>query len=162
MLNANVELTEVVRPIVALGGVVPSSSTPQYVSLKNFERACILILVNNATTVTGSAITLLQATDVSGTGEKAIPFTRARRNVDAAAGDLLASFDVTNSTFTTDATNSKRLVYAIEVNSDDLDIANGFDCFRVGTGNATAATVTVLYLLYPAKYGNATPTALAD
>ena len=156
-LNLNALLSEQVKFVTGLDSAVPSSSTPDYVSLKNFERFTAIILVKNATTVTGSAITLKQATAVAGTGEKALSFTTAYRNIDTAAGDVLSSFTVSSDTFTTDSTNSKNLMYVIEVDPASLDVANGFDCIRVGTGNATAATVTVLYALWGAKF----PTTVA-
>lgn len=149
-LNAN--LSEQVKVVEGLLSVVPSTSTPDYVSLKNYERIMILIQVKNATTVTGSAITLLQAQAVAGTGEKALAFTKALRNIDTAAADVLAEFAVSSNTFTTDSTNSKNLMYVIEVKAEDLDVNNGFDCIRAGTGNATAATVSVTYFLFGAKF----------
>lgn len=150
-MNLNANLTEQIKIVEGLLGVVPSTSTPDYVSFKNFERALVLISVKNATTVTGSAITLKQATAVAGTGEKPLAFTKALRNLDTAAADALAEFAVSNNTFTTDNTNSKNLMYAIEVKAEDLDVNGGFDCIRAGTGDATAATVTVTYLLFGAK-----------
>lgn len=151
-LNLNALLSEQVKFVTGLDPAVPSTSTPDYVSLKNFERMTIIILVKNATTVTGSAITVKQATAVAGTGEKAVAFSTAYRNIDTAAADVLASFAVTSNTFTTDSTNSKNLMYVIEIKAEDLDVANGFDCVRAGTGDATAATVTVLYALWGAKF----------
>jgi len=51
----------------------------------------------------------------------------------------------------------------IEVDASELDMANGFDCIRVGTGNATAATVTVLYILSNPRYAGASmPSAIVD
>lgn len=159
----NCQLHEVVHPVLGLAAVVPSSSTPDYVSMKHFSRCQIQIWVKNATTVTGSAITVLQATAVAGTGEKAVAFTEAYRNIDLAASDVLASFAVTSNTFTTDSTNSKNLLYLIDVTTDMLDVAGGFDCIRAGTGNATAATVHVVYMLYGARMGAlVVPTAITD
>jgi hypothetical protein len=43
-------------------------------------------------------------------------------------------------------------MYVIEVKAEDLDVNGGFDCVRVGTADATAATVTVLYALGGAKF----------
>lgn len=160
-LNLNAMLSEQVKPVLGLIGTVPSSSTPDYVSLKNYERCLVLILVKNATTVTGSAITLKQATSVAAGGEKPLAFTTAKRNIDLAADDSLSDFAVASNTFTTDATDSKNLMYLIDVKAEDLDVANGFDCIRAGTANATAATVTVLYLLYGAKVPTSV-TALTD
>ncbi len=141
----------------------PSTSTPKYVSLKNYLRATIIISVLNATTVTGSAITLKQATDIANANsdEKAVAFTTAYRDVDVAAGEGLSVFTVSNNTFTTAAVNSKQMQYIIEVTPDMLDIDNGFDCLRVGTGDATAATVVVEVILWPAKYGRGAASALA-
>lgn len=155
-INLNAMLSEQVKFVEGLLGVVPSTSTPDYVSLKNYERLAVIILVKNATTVTGSAITLKQATAVAGTSEKALAFTKVYANTDTAAGDVLTATDVTSNTFTTNSTNSKNLMYVIEVKAEDLDVNNGFDCVRAGTGDATAATVTVLYALFGNKFATTT------
>lgn len=160
-MNLNATLAEQAKPVLGLAPVVPSTSTPDYVSLKNYERCEIMVLVKNATTVTGSAITVKQATAVAGTSEKALTITKGLRNIDLAADDALASFDITSSTFTTDSTNSKNLLYVIDVKAEDLDTNNGFDCIRAGTGDATAATVTVMYRLYGPKYSTV-PSAIID
>jgi environmental stress-induced protein Ves len=60
-----------------------------FVSLKGYDRLTIILSVLNGTTVTGGAITLLQATDVSGTGAKALAFDKVYANVDTAAGEAL-------------------------------------------------------------------------
>lgn len=133
---------------------VPSTTTPDYVSLKNYPRLTVVIKGKNTTTVTGSAITLKQAQAVANTGEKALAFSTAYRNIDTGADDRLAAFTVSSNTFTTDATNNKTFLYVIEVQDTDLDLANGFDCVRLGTGDATNATLAVTYLLWPAKYGD--------
>lgn len=122
-----------------------------YVSMKNFSRLTIVILVLNATTVTGGAITLKQATAVAGTGEKELAFTKAYRNIDCAAGDTLAEFTVTSNTFTTDTTNSKQLMYVIEVEAADLDINNNFDCVRLDSASMANAVGSVLYILSGAR-----------
>lgn len=151
-MNLNALLSEQVKFVEGLLGVVPSTTTPDYVSLKNFERCAVIVLVKNATTVTGSAITLKQATSVAAGGEKPLAFAKAYRNIDTGAADALAEFAVTSDTFTTDATNSKNLMYVIEVKAEDLDVNGGFDCIRAGTADATAATVTVLYALFGTKF----------
>lgn len=162
-ISGNALLIEQVKLVTGLTSVVPSTSVPDYVSLKGYRRCGIIIQAINATTVTGSAISLLQATDVSGTGAKALAFTRAWRNIDTGAADALAEFAVTSNTFTTNSTNSKALLYYIDVEEGQLDVAGGFDCIRAVTGNATAATLTVLYALYPSMYGGVlSPSAIID
>ncbi len=152
-------LVDSAKLVTGLDSIVPSSSTPDYVSLKNYGHFTAVILVKNATTVTGSAITLKQATAVAGTSEKALAFTKVWSNIDTGATDTLVETTVSSNTFTTDSTNSKNLMYVIEVDAAELDTANGFDCIRVGTANATAATVTVLYVLSNPRYAGATPPA---
>lgn len=126
-----------------LGGIVPSSTTLPYYSLKNYHHVAIVISVANTTGVTGSAIALQQATDVSGTSAKALAFTTAFRNLDNATA-ALTQFTVSSNTFTTASTSSKTLTYVIEIDSTQLDTANGFDCFNVTCGNAVNATVSVV------------------
>lgn len=151
--NLNALLSEQCKIVAGLCPITPSTSTPDYVSLKGYERLTVVIMVDNATTVTGSAITLKQATAVAGTSEKALSFTKAWRNVDIDAADGLTEFAVSSDTFTTDATNNKNLLYVMEVKAEDLDVNNGFDCVRAGTGNATAAVLSVLYILSGPKFG---------
>jgi len=62
--------------------------------MQTIRHVSIVIGVSNATAVTGSAITLLQSKDVSGTGEKAISFSKAYRNVDQGAGSAFSEFAV--------------------------------------------------------------------
>lgn len=161
-MNPNLRLCDKHQPVACLLGTVPSTSTPQRVSMKNNHRVTFIVLVKNATTVTGSAITLKQSTSVSGGSEKALSFTKALRNLDTGASDVLTEFDVSSDTFTTDSTNSKNLMYVIDVPAEHLDIDNGFDCVRVGTGDATAATVTVLAIAHGKQGQYPQPTAIAN
>lgn len=152
-------LVDSAKVVTGLDMTTPSSSTPDYVSLKGYTHFTAIIKCKNATTVTGSAITLKQATAVAGTSEKALAFTKVWANTDTGAADTLTETAVSSNTFTTDATNSKNLMYVIEVDAAELDVANGFDCIRVGTGNATATTVDVTYILSNPRYTGATPPA---
>lgn len=126
-----------------------------YVSLKNFARLTITLLVLNASTVTGGTITLKQASAVAGTGEKALAFTKMYANIDCAASDTLVETAVVSNTFTTDTTNSKILMYVMEVDAADLDIANGFDCVRIDSTGMANAVGAVLYQLHPARFAPA-------
>ncbi len=160
----NLPLLDQYKPVVALNGTVPAGSTPRRISLRNAGgRVSILVAVQNGGAgVVGSAVTLHQSKDVAGTGEKTLALPAVHRVLDTGASDALARADVTSNTFTTDATVSKSLLYVIEVNANDLDVANGFDCIRVGTGNATAATVTAIYLIPQAHVSPTNQSAIAD
>jgi hypothetical protein len=158
-MNLNAQLIEQSKIVPALSNTVPSTTTPRRVSMKGYERCTIIISALNASTVTGSAITLQQATDIANANsdEKAVPFTAAYRNVDVAAAEPEAAFAVASNTFTMAAVNSKEMLYVIEVTSDMMDIDNGFDCLRVGTANATAQTVSIVMILWPARYAKSVP-----
>lgn len=164
----NGRLDEHVTPYLAAAGTLLTTTVGDttYVSLKGYRGLLILIGIADGTTVTGSTITLKQATAVAGTGEKALAFTRMLANTDWAAGKVLTETAVTSNTFTTQTTNSKVSVYAIDIRSEDLDVANGFDCVRLdGTGHAstTPLGVQVWYVLYGKRYSNSTTTqAIAD
>ena len=160
----NARLDERVYPVVAAAGLLLTSTLGDttYVSMKNYQRCQIIISIADGTTVTGSTITLKQATAVAGTSEKALAFTRMLANTDYAASKTMVETAVTSNIFTTQTTNSKDSLYIIDVDASDLDVANGFDCLRVdGTGHAATASrgVVVLYNLYGARYAGASPLA---
>ena len=167
-MNSNARLDEQVTTVVAAAGLLLTSTLgdTDYVSMKGYSRAQIIITIADGTTVTGTAVTLKQATDVAGTSEKALAFTRMLANVDYAASKVMVETAVASNTFTTQTTNSKDSVYVIDVLASDLDVAGGFDCFRVdATGHAATASrgCTVIYNLYGKRYSDATPTqAITD
>lgn len=143
----------------------PSSSTTPYVSLKNYGHLTVVIGVTNGSTVTGCAVTLNQATLVNGTGAKALAFKKVFSNVDLAASDTIAETAVTSNTFTTATTNSKKLLYVIEIDASNLDMDNNFDCVNVGIANAANTTLAVTYILSQARdAGNilVMPSAITD
>lgn len=128
-----------------------------YVSLKGYQGISIILNVNNAATVTGCAVTLKQATDVAGTSEKALAFTKMWANTDIAASDTLTETAVTSNTFTTDTTDNKDLLYVMEIDASELDVANGFDCVRLDGLLMANAVGAVTYILHGAR--NSSPIA---
>ena len=167
-ISTTARLDEQVTPVVGAIGLLLTSTLgdTDYVSLKGYARCQIIIAIADGTTVTGSTITLKQATAVAGTSEKELAFTRMLANTDLGASKNLTETAVTSNTFTTQTTNSKDSLYVIDVAASDLDVANGFDCIRVdGTGHAATASrgCIVLYNLYGKRYSGATPEqAIAD
>ena len=159
MFSANAKLPEQCKIVQGLAPITPSTSTPDYVSLKNYARMSVIISCDNAATVTGSAITLKQATAVAGTAEKALGFDNYYANLDTGAADTLALTTATSNTFTTSTVNTKNLLYVLDIEASDLDVDNGFDCVRVGTANAVNTVVDVVYILYPPRYSS--PAAVA-
>ena len=89
--SLNGRLDEQVKTIVAAAGLLLTSTVgdTRYVSLKGYRRCQIIISIADGTTVTGSTITLKQATAVAGTSEKALAFTRMLSNVDYASSQTM-------------------------------------------------------------------------
>lgn len=162
-MGTSLRLVDHVHPVQAFAAAVPSSANPAYVNLAEYNHVTIVIEVVNASTVTGSAVTLLQATNVSAGSAKALAFSTVYVNADTGAGDALTATAVVSNTFTTQAVNSKKSLYIIEVDAAELDQANGFQCLQVGLGNAVSSTLAVTYYLSGARVGGGVanfPTAI--
>lgn len=161
MIHTNGSLAEQAYLVqaTAIGALATTVGDGAYVSMKGYQRCTVIIDVTNSTTVTGGAVTLKQATDVtnSQSDEKPLAFTKVLANTDVAAAQTLTSTAVSNNTFTTDTTNSKRLRYVIEVDAAELDGANNFDCMRVDVASMANATGSVSYILWGARYSGASP-----
>lgn len=152
MQNLNLtDIAKIVQGSPIIGALATTNGDCDYVSMKNFDRCTIVISVDNATTVTGGAITLKQATAVAGTSEQTLAFSTMWANTDCAAGDTLTETAVTSNTFTTATTDNKNLMYVIEVKAGDLDVANGFDCLRVDSLSMANAVGNVLYIMHGAR-----------
>lgn len=167
MLQGVGRLIDVLKPVMgcAPAALTGAAGDGDYVSMKNYSKLTVLISVLNGTTVTGGAVTLKQASAVAGTGEKALSFSKMYSNIDCAAADALTETAVVSDTFTTDTTNSKQLMYAIEVDAESLDKANGFDCVRVDVASMANAVGAVMYLLWGARYlkpAGGMPSAITD
>ena len=156
-------LVENAKIVSGLAPIVPSTSSTDWVSMKNYDRCTVIILADNATTVTGSAITMDQATAVAGTGSKTLSFDTVWANIDTGATDTLVETAVVSDTFTTDTTNAKNLMYVIEVKASDLDVANSYDCFQVNLATAVSSIMSVCFILWNSRYSSATPpSAIVD
>lgn len=139
-------------------GVLPkditgAAQTGDYVSLKNYTR-CTVIIQQGAWAGGTPAVTLLQATDVAATDEKALGFTKRWTKV-AVTGTTFVETAVAANTFNLPAVANTMNV--IEVEASSLDTNNGFDCFRVhvATPGANADLLCILYILHGARYPQA-------
>lgn len=154
-----IDKAKIVQGSPIIGALATTNGDCDYVSLKGFQRCTILLAVDNAATVTGGAITLKQATAVAGTSEKALGFDTMYANVDTGASDTLVETAVVSDTFTTNTTDNKNLMYVVEVDAADLDVANGFDCIRVDSLLMANAVGAVTYILHDARYVGALDTS---
>lgn len=136
--------------VQGLAPVSVSSVTPDYVSLKNYQHLTALISFKCTTGVAACAVTLKQATAVAGTSEKALGFSYQWANADITT-ETLTKTAVTSDTFSTAVTVKDKL-HIIEVDTDTLDVDNGFDCVRVALADAAATVASVVYVLSQPRF----------
>lgn len=134
--------------------------TSGYFSLKNAHKAYIVASVTqgDAATVT---LTPLQATDVSGTGSKAITATAIASDLDTATSDGLVARTAA-AAYTTDAgVKNKVVIFEIDP-AECMDVNNGYDCIGMSTGASNAANITsAMLILWPLRYQQAVPPSAA-
>lgn len=128
------------------------ANNSDWVNLKAYAR--ILIVFFKAAAGNGTedpTVTVQQATDVAGSGAKALTIARAWTKTDAdlsTVGRFSAGTPSAN-TLTVSGSAQKGAIWVIEVDAADLDCANGFNCVRanvadVGTIEQTGCLLYVL------------------
>jgi hypothetical protein len=128
-----------------------------WVSLKNYHRCAVVVEANNGTAANDITLTLLQATDVSGSDSKALNFTRIDVKQATDIGAVAQFTEVTQAaanTYTSATNGESELIYVIDFLDTDLDVDGGFDCIQLSINQAGAAKVgSALYILHDPKYG---------
>jgi len=161
-------LDENVKTYVSSAGLLLDTTVGDgvCVSMKNYKKLQILIVVANGTTITAGDVTLKQSTAILTspfTGEKALAFTRILKCADIATSRAMVETAVTANTFGTQTVNSKNSMYIIDVDSSTLDGDGGFDCVRcdvVSHASTNPRGAVVIYNLYNPRYSDAS--ALVD
>ena len=146
--NENVIIVEGIEPLNITG----SAKDGNYASLKHAGHVTIVIQTGAWAGGT-SALTLNQATAVAGTSEKALAFSFMYTNDGAVGATALTKTAVTSNTFNLDTANS---MYVIEIETDSLDIDNGFDCVQLAlaTPGSNNDYVSASYVLSQARFMN--------
>lgn len=163
VVNSSSDLALQSKIVTGISPVLLTSNAGDYVNLQFYEKVAVILTVTNAAAaVTGGAVTLKQATDVAGSGEKALSFTSMYANEDAASKDALIVTAVVSDTFTMPTTANAKLLYIIEISASDLDTANDFACMRIDIASAINQTGGAIYLLWPPNTAGVIPSALVD
>ena len=133
-----------------------AAANGDFISLKNSHHVTI-ILQFGVSLVATPAITLSQATDVAGTGAKALAFVTSWVNADTTSGDSFTKTTVASNTFDKSAASEQLIV--IEVDGRSLDVENGFDCLRVNLASpgANATLVSMLYIGSKLRHASTDP-----
>lgn len=176
----NVDLMENIQFVSAFapGTDINTDADGDWVSLKNFDGCVVLFHKAAGTAGDDPSIKLQQASDVAGTGAKALTFNHIYHKIGATALSAIGTFTKVELATATDdldlvsvngvdlLTDVGETLIAVNVRASDLDVDNSFDCLRLqiegdDIGNATLAAA--YYLLYNARQsGNPVPSAIAD
>ena len=140
-----------------------STLTPDVVSLKNYQHLTVIVKLTTATGCAAGAITLKQGTAVA-TAATALGFSYVWANTDCGAGETLTKTAVTSNTFNSAGVASKTELYVIEVDSDSLNVDDGYDCVRVALADMAATTADVTYILSQPRFIDQSthPTSITD
>jgi hypothetical protein len=144
-----------------------AGGTGDYVSLKGYKHVTVLFVKGDGASGEDPTITLYQATTVAGGSAKALTFTTiyVKQGADMAAiGTFTKTTQTAASTYTSATAGEQKAVWAIEIDADQLDVDNGFDCIRADISDVgdTSQIGTVLYILTEPRYaGETMPSAIA-
>lgn len=157
--------------LVENGQIVPvivpadlaTAQSGDWVSLENFGHATVVFLKGVGTAGEDPTLTVLQAQDASGTGSKALNFTKIYKKNGATALNAVANFTEVANTDNTygaadDAASAEnQVLWALEIDANELDADNGFDHFTVNIGDTGTNTQlgTVIAVLTEARYPDA-------
>ena len=155
------ELLESQHIVMAIPYGTDPGGGEDYVSLKNWGHAFILIAgTNGATLTTGTVVTVKQATAVAGTSEKALSYTAYYVCTNSVVSDTWTRTAVGGSC-TSPVSGSDMWLIGIDVEASDLDVANNFDCIRVDVTGSTAQDLGGVYILNAGRFVGDTPTVSA-
>lgn len=165
--NLFVETAQIVMAIVPVDSQT-GASNGDWVSLKNFDRCTVVLIKAAGVAGDDPVLTLRQATDVSGSGAKALTFTRidAKVGVQTGIGSFTTTLQAAANTYTDQVSAEAQAIMCVEVQASDLDVSNGFDCVQLqipDTGAAGAQLIAAIYILRNPRFAGAgLPSAIVD
>ncbi len=155
-----------------VSGFVPvdlsdGANTGDYVSLKNYSRCAIVLFKAVGTAGDDPTLTVVQATDVSGTSAKAVNFTAIKVKQGASLAAIGTFTNATQSaanTYTSTTSAEEQAIWVVEIDASDLDVDGGFDCIMASVADigTNAQIGCMFYILDGPRYAGATmPSAIA-
>jgi hypothetical protein len=149
-----------------------AANTGDWICLKNYHRCLILLLKDGGAAGEDPTITLQQATDNAGTGEKALTVitevyykqtTDLTDDTDSEALTFTRTTQTAASTYTDTTSAEDEAIWMIDIKTDLLDVDNGFDYIQASVADVgdTSQIGTVLYIPYEPRYsGQACPAVI--
>lgn len=137
------------------------ANSGDWVSLKNYRRCAVVFVSAIGTNGDDPTLTLAQASAVAGTGNKSLTFTTIYTK--QAATDLTTTGTWTKvsqaaaATYTQTDAAEQDLIWVVDIQDDQLDVDNGFDCIRATVADigTNAQLGTLFYILHDPRYPDA-------
>ena len=147
---------EKIKEVDAIRPQAGAAITGDYISLKNVNKAWVVVTVYQDTTDV-VAITIEQATTVAAAGSTVITnVVPIWANQDCAASDTMVK-QTSAVNFSTSATDNKIKKVIFEIDPATLDTANDFDCITVRTAASDASNITEAHYILDMKYAEDVP-----
>lgn len=156
------ETAEIVSAIVPVD-LATAANNGDWVNLRDYEGCIVIVHKGAGTAGQDPVITLNQATDASGTGSKALNFTKIRHKVGTLTGVAQFTTDTQTAANTFNgqaggtpdrALAENQAIVTIDVKASSLDVTNGFTWLQLAIPDVGAAAQIGggLYILYGARY----------
>ena len=150
------DVIDIIPAIVPLD--LQTARDGDWVSLKNAKGCAVIVFKGAGTAGDDPSITIEQASDVAGTGAKALnAITEFYKKIGTltAVGSWTKVTQTADDLVTVDAVSAEAEgVWVFNVEADQLDVDNGFDCMRVRIADTgtNAQLGCSLYLLHGLRY----------
>lgn len=145
-------LHEEVKSVMLLAPQVDAALTSDYVSLKNCSGRAQIKVVMAQANAAQCTITLGQASDVAGTGAKALTNNvNVLYNSDLSLTDQYTTTTAAKAYQFSATLKNKVVIFDIDP-AYALDINNGFDCIYLTSGGSNAANILYAEINFPVKY----------
>lgn len=166
MLNAKFwEMVNVCSGFVPVD-MQAAANNGDWVNLANYAKLVIVLFKAAGTAGDDPTLTIKQATDASGTGAKALNFTKAaiKQGTLTAVADYTAISQAAGNTYTNDTLAESQAILIVDIDNKDLDVANGFKFVQASVADVggNAQLGCCLYFLIDARYAGASlPSGIA-
>lgn len=150
-------------PLITPVDMQTGDNQSDWFTLRDFERALIVLYKGIGTAGQDPIFTLLQGTSSAGAGSKALKISKVRSKVGATLLSAIADFSVHTQaaadTYVDTVSAENEAMICVDVGAQDLDVQNGFswlslDIPDVG-GNAQIGCA--LAFVYDGRFAQATP-----
>ena len=143
-----------------VSGIVPinlgSARTGDTITMKNFGRCALVFFKAAGSASEDPTLTVEQATSITPSSAKALNFTTiyTKQGTLTSVGTWTKTSQSAGNTYTNTTASENEAVWVIDINVEDMDVDNGFDCLRVTIADAgsTNQLGALLYILHEPRY----------